>query len=405
MEGKKTGKLRKMKRRTDKAIPTAVLQSGDKKFNWLQDIKSLSIGQLVETYAYAEAIIETVRDPLVVLDKKLHVMTANKAFFEFFQVTQEETYGRFIYDLNGGEWDIPELKKLLEDILPQNSYFNDYEVMHNFNKLGPKIMLLNARRVVLEENKTKLILLAIEDITEQKEQERQKDEFISLVSHELKNPLSTIKGYTQLLQSKLKDYPDKNILKYFTSLEEQTTRLADLISDLLSEAKTRAKGFSYRDKEFDVNSLVEEVIENNIRRADGYTIIKKSKPNFSGRKVHKEIVADRARIGQVLDNLISNAIKYSPHAKKIVVKIDLTHNLIQFSVQDFGMGISKESLKKVFEPFFRETEMQRETFPSIGLGLYISAEIVRHYNGKIWVKSIAGKGSTFFFTLPLNKKV
>ncbi len=387
-----------MNKKQTKSIPTAVLQSGDKKFNWLQDIKSLSIGELVEIYAYAEAIIETVRDPLVVLDKKLHVMTVNKAFFDFFQVTKEETYGRYIYDLNGGEWNIPELKKLLEDILPRNSHFNDYEVTHNFNKLGYKIMLLNARRVTLEENKTQLILLAIEDITQQKEQEKQKDEFISLVSHELKNPLTSVKAFTQVLQKKLKNHEDKSITKILTSIESQTTKLADLISDLLSEAKTRAKGFSYHDKEFDVNNLVEEIIENNMRRADGYTIIQKN-------KVRKVIVADRTRIGQVLDNLIANAIKYSPHSKKIVVSISVTKETIEFGVQDFGVGISKENLMKVFEPFFRETEMQRETFPSIGLGLYISAEIVKHYGGKIWVNSVAGKGSTFFFTLPLGKKV
>lgn len=386
-----------MGKKQTKTIPTAVLQSGDKKFNWIQDIRSMSVGELVEIYAYAEAIIETVRDPLVVLDKKLHVMTVNKAFFDFFQVTKENTYGKYIYDLNGGEWNVPELKKLLEDILPRNSHFNDYEVRHNFNKLGPKIMLLNARRVVLEENKTKLILLTIEDITEQKENEKQKDDFISLVSHELKNPLTSIKAFTQILQKKLKNHEDKSITKIFSSLETQTTKLTDLISDLLSEAKTRAKGFNYHDKEFDINNLVAEVIENANRRADAYTIIQKN-------KVSKEIVADRTRIGQVLDNLISNAIKYSPQSKKIVIDVSTNKDSIQVSVQDFGVGISKDNLKKVFEPFFRETEMQKETFPSIGLGLYISSEIVKHYGGKLWVKSTAGKGSTFFFTFPLSGK-
>lgn len=357
----------------------------------------MSIGEMVEIYAYAEAIIETVRDPLAVLDNKLHVKTVNKAFLDFFQVTQEETYGRYIYDLNGGEWDIPELKKLLEDVLPQNSYFNNYEVRHNFDKLGPKIMLLNARRVVLEENKTQLILLAIEDVTEQKEQERQKDEFISLVSHELKNPLTSIKTYTQILEKKLKNNKDKSLLKIFTSIDIQTTKVIDLISDLLSEAKTRAKGFSYHDREFDMNSLVEEIVENAARRDDSYTIIQKN-------KINKKIVADRARIGQVIDNLISNAIKYSSNAKKIIVSVSTTKNGMECSVQDFGKGISKNNLKKVFEPFFREKETQRETFPSIGLGLYISTEIVEHYGGRLWVKSTEGKGSTFFFSLPFPEK-
>lgn len=386
-----------MKKKIEKTIPTAALKSGNKKFDWLQDIKSLSIGQLVETYAYAEAIIETVRDPLVILDKELHVVTVNKAFFDFFHVSKKETYGKYIYDLNGGEWDIPELKKLLEDILPRNSHFNDYEVSHNFNKLGLKIMLLNARRVVLDENKTQLILLAIEDVTELREQEKQKDDFISLVSHELKNPLNSIKAYNYILQTKFKDNEDKSLAKIFASIETQTTKVTDLISDLLSEAKTRAKGFNYRNKEFDVNSLVEEIVENATRRSDSYTILYE-------KKVKRSITADRARIGQVLDNLISNAIKYSTNKKKIIVKVAVSKGALQFTVQDFGEGISKDNLKNVFEPFFRETEMQKETFPSIGLGLYISAEIVKHYKGRIWVKSIVGKGSTFYFTLPLKKR-
>ncbi len=396
-----------MNKKQVKKIPTAVLQSGDKKFTWFQDIRSLSIGELVEIYAYAEAIIETVRDPLVVLDKKLQVKTVNKAFLDFFQVTQEETYGKSIYDLNGGEWNIPELKKLLEDILPRNSHFNDYEVRHNFVQLGQKIMLLNGRRIILEENKTQLILLAIEDITKQKEQEKQKDDFVSLVSHELKNPLTSIKANTQILQKKLRNHDDKSINKIFTSIETQTTKIMDLISDLLSEAKTRAKGFRYYDKEFDINRLVKEAIENATRRAGGYTIIQKG-------KVHKKIVADSIRIEQVLDNLLSNAIKYSPKEKKIIVSTTANKENIQISVQDFGEGISKENLTKVFEPFFRETESQRETFPSIGLGLYISSEIVKHYGGLLWVKSteeksvrnakqrVAGGGSTFYFTLPLK---
>jgi len=386
-----------VKRKSKNTIPTAVLQSGEKKFNWLQDIKSLSVGEMVEIYAYAEAIIETVRDPLMVLDSKLHVKTVNKAFIDFFQVTHKSTIGKYIYELNGGEWDIPELKKLLEDILPRNTHFNNYEVRHNFDKLGLKIMLINARRVVLEENKTQLILFAIEDITELKEQEKQKDEFISLVSHELKNPLTSIKANTQILKKKLKNNEDKSLLKIFNSMEAQTTKVMDLISDLLSEAKTRAKGFNYNNKKFDVNSLVEEIIENNVRRVDSHKIIQKN-------KVRRYIVADRARIGQVLDNLISNAIKYSPKNKKVIVRVSTTKENVKFSVQDFGIGISKENLKKVFEPFFRESEMQRETFPSIGLGLYISAEIVKHYSGKIWVESTENKGSTFFFTIPNRVK-
>ncbi len=114
------------------------------------------------------------------------------------------------------------------------------------------------------------------------------------------------------------------------------------------------------------------------------------------------LTADKGKIGQVLYNLISNAIKYSPDAEKVVVSTKKQKDSVIISIQDFGLGISQENIDKLFTPFFRATDTQRETFPSMGLGLYISSEIVKHYGGKIWVKSKEGKGSIFSLTLPLN---
>ena len=120
--------------------------------------------------AYAESIVTTVREPLLVLDKDLHVVSANRSFYATFQVEPAETEGRFVYDLGDGQWDIPELRTLLEEIVPANSWFDDFEVEHDFEHIGRKTMLLNARRFP-PEGPFELILLAIEDITERRQAE------------------------------------------------------------------------------------------------------------------------------------------------------------------------------------------------------------------------------------------
>ncbi|NWF91863.1 MAG: PAS domain S-box protein [Syntrophaceae bacterium] len=128
---------------------------------------------VAEARAFAESIIATVREPLVVLDASLRVLLANRAFYRVFEAVPEETDGHLFYELGNRQWDIPELRRLLEDILPQNTFFDDYEVEHDFPKIGPKTMLLNARRIYREANKTEMILLAIEDISERKRAEEE----------------------------------------------------------------------------------------------------------------------------------------------------------------------------------------------------------------------------------------
>ena len=148
---------------------------------------------------YAESIVTTVREPLIVLDAELHVRSANPSFYRTFQVTPAETEGRSIYDLGDRQWDIPALRTLLEEIIPRNSSFDDWPVEHDFESIGPRTMMLSARRFP-PEGKYELILLAIEDVTARKRAERwhskrpdrRKDEFIAILAHELRNPLNAI---------------------------------------------------------------------------------------------------------------------------------------------------------------------------------------------------------------------
>ncbi len=158
-----------MKDKKGEKIPSEVFKSMDKeKTRLLRDFGNLTVAELIENYIFSEAVVETVREPLLILHPNLTVKSANNSFFKAFKVTKEETMGRKLYELGNGQWNIPELRTLLETILPKNTSFNDFEVRHTFESIGQKLMLLNARRIVFEGHKTRLILLAIEDKTEQK---------------------------------------------------------------------------------------------------------------------------------------------------------------------------------------------------------------------------------------------
>src|SRR4030043_2309214 len=135
-----------------------------------------------------EDIVETVREPLIVLDSDLRVFSANRSFYKSFKVTPEETIGNLIYDLGNRQWDIPRLRTLLEDILPKNNKFDDYEVEHIFSNIGHKIMLLNARRITHKEIGSQMILLAIEAITKIRKLERERQNIFSMLAHDMKNP-------------------------------------------------------------------------------------------------------------------------------------------------------------------------------------------------------------------------
>jgi len=175
----------------------------------------------------------------------------------------------------------------------------------------------------------------------------------------------------------------------------QVDRLTALIVDLLDFTRIEGGKLKFRDENYDLNDMISEVIEEMQRTTKQHKIEKKL-----DRPV--QMHGDRERTGQVLVNLLNNAVKYSPRAKKIIVSSKANKDAVTICVQDFGIGIDKSHLDKVFDRFFRVTESRLNTFPGLGLGLYIAAEIVKRQGGTITVKSTEGEGSTFCFTLPIK---
>ncbi|CAN5616453.1 hypothetical protein BH23CHL4_BH23CHL4_14810 [soil metagenome] len=225
---------------------------------------------------------------------------------------------------------------------------------------------------------------------------RQKDEFIGIVSHELKTPLTSAKAYAQVLRNRFAKAGDEHSAALLSKMDVQLSRLRVLIDDLLDITRIDTGKLLLREEFFDFNDLVADVVEEMQRTMESPSIIARLAQSTT-------IFGDRDRTGQVLTNFISNAIKYSPDAGTILVTTASTNTSATACVHDSGIGISREMQEQVFERFFRADGMSIDTYPGIGLGLYICSEIVKRQQGRIWVESEIGKGSTFCFELPVER--
>ena len=490
--------------------------------------------QLNNARLYTEGVINTVRDPLVILDSNLFVKRATTGFYKKFKTTEKQTEECYLFDLGKGQWNIPELKELLEDVLPDKKELEDFEVNQSFPLIGQKVFLLNARHIININNEP-LILLSIEDITDRRKIEagfaeaerllaenrdrlksavdsagigtwdydpqtdelvwdkrckelfgleasapidfplylsvihpddrervekkineamdpaysgefdiehrtipvnektkwvkgrgkvyftdgkptrfvgtlldvtiekqleestkellRKKDEFISVASHELKTPITSLKAALQMVEKITPKIEETKTLQVFVKKAiKQINKLVELISDLLDVTKLQSGKLELRKTNFILDDLVkdccDEMKSNVLKHA---LLIEGDTGN--------EVNADRNRMEQVLINLISNGIKYSPGADKVIIKLTKTDSGVKIAVTDFGIGIPANKQALLFDRFYRVDETSQR-YAGLGLGLYISSEIVKQHNSKINIESEEGKGSTFWFEIP-----
>jgi len=360
---------------------------------------------------YTESIMQTVREPLLVLDSDRKVISANRSFYQTFQVKPGEVEGKVLYDLGNRQWDIPKLRELLEEILPKNTVFLDFEIDHDFKTLGRRIMVLNARRIFHETKRMQMILLAIEDITERKRVEnelkqaeelkqaiealelsnRDLEQFAYVASHDLQEPLRMVSSFTQLLAKRYRGRMDKDADEFIDYIVAGAKRMQALINDLLtySRVDTRGESFGPIDGEVAFNQAIA-----NLRTAieEGEAVI-----------THDPLpplIADNSQIVQLFQNLLGNAIKF--HGKeppRVHVSARQENNEWVFSFRDNGIGITPEYFDRVFVIFQRLHS--REEYPGTGTGLAICKRIVERHGGRIWVESELNKGSTFYFAIPL----
>ncbi len=239
--------------------------------------------------------------------------------------------------------------------------------------------------------------------TEMKELEKRKDNFITIASHELKTPITSIKCYIQLLLNMVHDADAKEkvlskalLHSSLVTIDKQVSKLIRLISELLDLSKIETGQFELTLQEFNLNELVEETVRDLQQTTSRHQISLQNGLEF-------DINGDRDRIGQVMMNLLANAIKYSPNSGTIEVAVfQSAKDKVSVSVTDFGIGIDKKEQEKIFERFYREQGDVEQTYPGFGIGLFIVREILERHHGTISVSSEKDKGSTFTFTLPAS---
>ncbi len=511
------------------------LQSSNEGLITLNEELNQSNEEVNRSHRFAETTLATLHEAMLLLDDKFCIKSANKSFYKTFKLTEGETLGKIIFELQHNGWNIPGLKNELVKIRAKREKMIETEISFSFPVIGKRIICINIQPLNNESGE-QLLILAFDDITsrrtledaiaesekrfremandmpqkvwttdvhaklnyfnkrwldytnigyeqliaggwkkiihpddwkmhretwehsiktgedyqieervlyhdgtyhwhlsrghaqknsngdivmwvgtntdidEQKmfeeelknqiieriKLETQKNQFISMASHELKTPLTILKTCTQLLPQTFKGESYKDAGKLLERMDRQVNKLTFLINDLLESSKVKQGELAYNETMFDFNELVKETVDSLQQTTKSHTI----SLNLEDTDM---IFGDRNRIGQVMTNMLTNAIKYSPEAKEVNVTSVHKKSEIYFCVHDFGIGISPENQTHVFEQFYRVSGGVEDTYAGLGLGMFISSEIIKKSHGTIHVESEMGKGSSFCFTLPIKK--
>ena len=390
------------------------------------------IGPLaVDAKEFADSVVATIPIPLLVLETDLRVRSASHAFYETFRVTTEETEGYLIYELGNGQWDIPDLRKLLEEILPHDNPFVDYEVEHTFNEIGRCTMLLNGRRL----DHLQLILLVISNITERKQAEielkasyqRSEDTLAQLraaqeqlvrqermaavgglaagIAHDFNNILSIILLHVEL-GLRVPNQSEKSQAQ-LEIIARQSQRAAQMIRQILDFGRST----TLNSHPVDLLALLTDQVEALRDTLSANTL----SANIEIKLTHGDGIyganVDPTRIHQIFTNLEYNALDAMPDGGIITIDLQRFQLVnyaeapvpemevgawLQISVSDTGTGISPTALPHLFEPFFTTKDPGKGT----GLGLAQVYGLVRQHQGYINVKTKEGEGTTFVIYLP-----
>jgi len=356
--------------------------------------------ELRESRDFAEAVVETVHHPLLVLDGKLRVQQANRAFYQTFKITREATEQGLLYQLGQGQWDIPALRRLLEEILPAQTAFQNEEVTQVFPEIGERTMRLNAQ--VLRWNDQERILLAIEDITEYKAAlealriaDRRKNEFLSMLAHELRNPLAPIRNALEIWRRG--DAGEAAERQAQAMLDRQLRQEARLLDDLLDLSRISRGTIVLKRQPVDLTHMVAQSVDDAYSQLDAH----RHRLSLSLPEHAVPVEGDPARLQQIVSNLLTNAIKYTPPGGRITLTLTHEGRGAVLKVADTGIGISPELLPSIFDLFVQADKSLDRAEGGLGIGLTLVRRLVELHGGNIDARSDGtGKGSEFTVRLP-----
>jgi PAS domain S-box-containing protein len=349
--------------------------------------------QILYAKAFSQQVIESSREPMAILNQQLLITAASDSFFELFQVDKRKALNKHIYKF-APALNTERLRELFERLLPSETSIRNFEFIYEIPDQTFRIMMIYIRKIESFIDKSEQIIMSIEDVTRERILQQEKDDFISIASHELRTPITMIKASGQILQRELKNTMSDTAKMYLDKLTQHTEKLVDLSSFLLDVSKIRTGRFSLQREIIDLCILIRETIN------DLVPVYARHEVFFEGPEDCR-INADKTKIAQVIINLVGNAVKYSPDANKVIIKLTPQQDNFIVSIQDFGLGIPKSEQSKLFKRFSRTQTVRDKKIAGTGLGLYISAEFIKQHGGNIWVESEPNQGSTFFFSLPL----
>lgn len=334
------------------------------------------------------SILKFMTDGVISTDRKGRIILINEAAELMLNVTRETVISENIIDvLELG--DKYSLKDLTQE---QNSVILDLST-----NAVPLIVRVNFSIIQKETGIMNGLIVVLHDITEQEKIERERREFVANVSHELRTPLTTMRSYLEALTDGA--WMDKDIAPQFLKVtQNETERMIRLVNDLLVLSKMDSKDYQLRKEWINFPKFLDHII-------DRFEMAKEKNVHFSRDYLNEPILVeiDQDKITQVLDNIISNALKYSPSGGTITVKLVVFHDSLEVKISDQGVGIPKQNLHRIFDRFYRVDKARARHIGGTGLGLAIAKEMVEAHNGHIWATSIEGKGTTIHFTLPYDR--
>ena len=347
---------------------------------------------LREESVMAETLVTAYPEPIVVLNAEMTVVNATASFVQFFSVEKQNIVGKNFYAIADGGLNMSKLHNLLEKAIKSNNFHSSFELTYDHPQKGRRNVLIKPRRIYQRPNV--LFSLEFEDRTDGNAQMEEKEVFISVASHEIRTPISVIKAYAQILERELKE-AKPIVKKAIQKINEQIIYLSSLITSLLDTSKIRTGTMVLDPEVFELCGLVKEQVES-------FSVTQSSHKITVTHDADCIVFADKTRTASVINNLLSNAVKYSPAANEVNIHLTNEPNhLVKVSIQDFGLGIPKEEQHKIFQRFGRTDSIKKSKIPGTGLGLHLSAEIIKLSGGTTGFTSADGQGSTFYFTLPL----
>ena len=335
-----------------------------------------------------EDFMENGSIPLHWVDSNGIIVWANQAELDALGYTREEYVGQPISAFHA---DPPVINDILKRLASKETLRN-YPARLKRKDGTIRDVLINSN-VMWKDDAFVHTRCFTRDISDLRELERKKDEFMGAASHELKTPLTSLKAYIQLLDKTLSSGNIAQAAVYLHKTNTYVERLHSLIDELLDVSRIQGGKLQLQLTMVDVDELLTEIIEG-VQNTVRHKILKKG-------GVTRLLKADKQRIGQVMVNMLTNAVKYSPDADEVIVSVKEEETEVIISVRDFGIGIPPEKQEKVFDRFYRAQADQTQ-FQGLGIGLFISYEIIKQHHGKLWVESEVGKGSTFYLSIPVN---